>query len=305
MKNKVSEILSNYSHESLGVRSNLYRLLSQGNLSGTGNLIIYPVDQGFEHGPRAFLKNKDAFDPTYHPKLAIDAGLSAYAAPMGWLEAGADSFAGQIPLILKINSSNQLSPLPADQAITSSIDTALRIGCIGIGFTIYPGSSCNLDQLRDLSILTEEARQKGLIVVVWSYPRGETIDKESETSLDTIAYGAHMAAQMGAHIIKVKLPSEKISGKNSKKDYENSDVPFKDLSDRVSHVVKSCFNGKRIVIFSGGEAKSKEDVINDAKAILKGGGNGSIIGRNCFQRSRDESLELLKEMTKIFKSNEI
>jgi class I fructose-bisphosphate aldolase len=297
----VSSILSHYRHEPMGVQTNLYRLLNHGALSGTGRLIIYPVDQGFEHGPRAFLKNTHAMDPVYHPTLAIEAGLSAYAAPLGWLEAGMSECVGKIPMILKINSSNQLAPSPADQALTASVDTAVRMGCIGIGFTMYPGSPCHLDQLRDLAVLCEEARQKGLLVIVWSYPRGD-LDKKAEQALDVVSYGAHMAAQMGAHIIKVKLPKATIAGKHSKEDYDKANVFYDQLSDRVHHVVQSCFHGKRLVIFSGGEAKTTQDVLSDARAIKEGGGHGSIIGRNCFQRPREEALSLLKDMIALFKS---
>src|ERR1700741_515348 len=133
-------ILSNYESDNPGVKANLHRILMQGRLGGTGKLIILPVDQGFEHGPaRSFSVNEPAYDPHYHYQLAIDAGLSAYAAPLGMLEAGADKFAGQIPTILKVNSSNSWAG-GANQAVTGSVDDALRLGCSAIGFTIYPGS---------------------------------------------------------------------------------------------------------------------------------------------------------------------
>ena len=124
------------------MKGNLCRMLMQGRLGGTGKMIILPVDQGFEHGPaRSFAPNPAAYDPHYHYQLAIDAGLNAYAAPLGMIEAGADTFAGQIPTILKMNSSNSLVPgsAPFNQAITASVDDALRLGCAAIGFTVYPG----------------------------------------------------------------------------------------------------------------------------------------------------------------------
>lgn len=301
---KVKKILSYYESDNPGTKTNLARLLMHGRLSGTGRMIILPVDQGFEHGPRTFVPNLPAFDPHYHFQMAVDAGLSAYAAPLGWLEAGADTFAGAVPTILKINSSNTLygkSNAP-DQAVTGSIADALRLGCSAIGFTIYPGSNASLEMFEEIRDLALEAKSCGLAVVIWSYARGE-ISKAGETALDVIAYGAHMAALLGAHIIKVKLPTAHLEMEEAKKIYQNSPIKIESLEDRVRHVVQSCFNGRRLVVFSGGEAKSVSDVMNDAQAIAAGGGNGSIIGRNCFQRPRLEALDMLKEMTDIFRKN--
>lgn len=298
---KVQKILSHYNGENPGCKANLARFLMHGRLAGTGRLLIYPVDQGFEHGPRTFLANKEAFDPLYHFKLAVDAGLSAYAGPLGWLSAGADAYAGQIPLILKINSSNSLlnKSLPPDQAVTGSVDDALRLGCSAIGFTIYPGSDASLEQFEEIRALAAEARAKGLAVIIWSYARGN-MSKEGETALDVIAYGAHIACLLGAHIVKVKLPSAHLEQTEAKKLYENL-VMFGTLEARVRHVVQSCFDGRRIVIFSGGEAKDLGDVYKDAQAIADGGGNGFIMGRNCFQRPRDQAMEMLDNVIQIFK----
>ena len=149
----VQKILANYEGDTPGVKANLCRMLMQGKLGGTGKMIILPVDQGFEHGPaRTFAPNPAAYDPHYHYQLAIDAGLSAYAAPLGMIEAGADTYAGQIPTILKVNSANSLMSDTAgkNQAITAGVDDALRLGCSAIGFTIYPGSDCALDMYEEI-----------------------------------------------------------------------------------------------------------------------------------------------------------
>ena len=303
MTERVREILSWYRGENPGVLSNLYRILSQGRLSGTGKLIILPVDQGFEHGPaRSFAPNPPAYDPWYHFQLAIDAGLNAYAAPLGFLEAGAAEFAGQIPLILKLNSHDVLQdekdPLGAQ---TASVDDALRLGCVGIGYTIYPGTAerrLQYEQLRELAL---EAKSVGLLVVVWSYPRGSALSKEGETALDVTAYAAHIAAQLGAHLIKVKLPSTHLEQSDAKKVYETQNVPRDTLSERVRHVVQSTFNGRRIVIFSGGAKKDDDKAIFDeARAIRDGGGFGSIIGRNSFQRKRADAIALLHRIMDIY-----
>jgi class I fructose-bisphosphate aldolase len=303
---KVKKILSYYESDCPGTKANIARILMHGRLGGTGKMVILPIDQGFEHGPgRSFAINPAAYDPLYHYQMAVDAGLSAYAAPLGMLEAGASTFAGAIPTILKINSSNSLIPGgdEADQAITGSVADALRLGCSAIGFTIYPGSNASLSMLEELRELTEEAKSVGLAVIVWSYTRGN-MSKEGETAVDVIAYGAHMAALMGAHIIKVKLPTDYLESPEAKKEYLAHKVDIHTLTARVRHVVEACFQGRRLVVFSGGAAKDLAGVYEDAKAIRDGGGNGSIIGRNAFRRPRTEAMEMLDTLVKIYQGKQ-
>ena len=166
----VKNILGWYEADNPGSKANLARILNHGQLGGTGKLVILPVDQGFEHGPaRSFAPNPAAYDPHYHYQLAIDAGLSAYAAPLGMIEAGASTFAGQIPTILKCNSSNSLAT-NKDQAVTAGVKDALRLGCAAIGFTIYPGSEFAYPQLEELRELTAEAKASGLAHCRRSFP---------------------------------------------------------------------------------------------------------------------------------------
>ena len=300
----IKRILSYYESDNPGVKANLARILMAGKLGGTGKLVILPVDQGFEHGPvRSFAKNSPAYDPHYHFKLAIDAGLSAFAAPLGMLEAGADTFAGQIPLIMKINSSNSLSneKTAPSQAITGSVSEAIRLGCSAVGFTIYPGSEMALDMISDIQEIAVEAKDAGLAVVVWSYPRGGNISKEGETAIDIVSYAAHMAALVGAHIIKVKPPTSYIEQDEAKKVYLSENIPISSLNERIKHVVQSCFNGKRLVVFSGGSSKDKESLLKEIKELFLGGANGSIIGRNSFQRPYTEAIALLNQIIDIYK----
>jgi class I fructose-bisphosphate aldolase len=299
---RVKKILSWYASDNPGTLANLHRLLMTGKLAGTGKLVILPVDQGFEHGPaRSFAPNPEGYDPDYHFQLALDAGCNAYAAPLGFIEAGAARFAGQIPTILKLNNSDSLAKMSAPiSAITGSVDEALRLGCSAIGYTIYPGSSARNEMYRDLRDLTEEAKRKGLAVVVWSYPRGEGLSKDGETAIDVVAYAAQIAAQLGAHVIKVKPPKDFIEQAEAKKVFEKHAIPTKTLADRVRHVVQSAFGGKRIVIFSGGEAKGTEDILKEVSEIAAGGGFGSIMGRNSFQRPKPEALKLLADVMKIY-----
>lgn len=302
---RVKDILSNYESDNPGTKNNLARLLGHGRLGGTGKMIIYPVDQGVEHGPtRSFGKNAAGFDPHYHWQLAIDAGLNAFASTLGMLEAGADTFAGQIPTILKVNHSNSLSRMKedADQAVVGTVDDALRLGCTAIGFTIYPGSDNCFNQMEELRELSYEAKRAGLAVVAWSYARGGNLSKQGETALDVISYAAHLVTSMGAHVIKVKLPTDALELDAAKKVYEEVKVPRSNLTDRVKDVVNACYAGRRLVVFSGGEAKDTKGLMDEAKAIRDGGGNGSIIGRNVFQRPRDEAMALLDQMVEIYKS---
>jgi class I fructose-bisphosphate aldolase len=304
MTKRVREILSYYDSENAGVRNNLARMLNHGKLAGTGKFVILPVDQGFEHGPaRSFAVNPPAYDPRYHFQLALDAGCNAYAAPLGFLEAGAAEYAGELPLILKLNNHDVLhdekDPLPS---VTGSVRDALRLGCAAIGFTIYPGSSQAQTMYQQIREIGAEAKAHGLAVVVWSYPRGSTISKQGETAIDVVAYAAQIAAQLGAHIIKVKPPTSHIEQPEAKKAYESNRVPLEPLSARVRHVVQSAFDGRRIVIFSGGPREGDDQLLGEVREIHAGGGFGSIIGRNSFQRPKPDALALLGKIMEIYKS---
>ncbi len=300
---KVKKILSCYESDNVGTKTNIARILMHGKLAGTGKVVILPVDQGFEHGPdRSFAMNPDAYDPHYHFQLAIDAGLNAYAAPLGMIEAGADTFAGGIPTILKVNSSNSLhnGGTAPHQATTASVKDALRLGCSAIGFTIYPGSDAAFDMFEEIREMAEEAKAHGLAVVIWSYPRGGDLSKIGETAMDICTYAAHMAALLGAHFIKVKPPTQALENLEAVKVYEKVKIPVSTLEDRIRHVMKATFNNRRIVIFSGGAAKSEQDVYSEIRDLYKGGANGSIIGRNVFQRPREEALKMLENIIQIY-----
>ena len=302
----VKKIIDGYENENAGVKSNLVRMLNHGKLAGTGKMVILPVDQGFEHGPaRSFAKNPDGYDPHYHYQLAIDAGTNAYAATLGSLQAGAETFAGQVPTILKYNSNNSLASAKNqdyNMAVTASIQDALEMGCTAVGFTIYPGSDNQFDMMEEVRDMIREAKDYGLPSVVWAYARGEGITKEGQTAMDVIAYSAHLACMLGAHVVKVKLPGDHLMQKEAKKAFEDNNIDISSPAARVKEVVRSCFNGRRMVVFSGGAAKGADAVFDDAKAIKKGGGNGSIIGRNSFQRKKKDGLEMLGKIMDIYKS---
>ena len=302
MTPRVCEILGWYGADNVGTLTNLARLLNHGRLGGTGKLVILPVDQGFEHGPaRSFAPNPSAYDPRYHFELAIAAGCNAYAAPLGFIEAGARDYAGEIPLILKINDDDTLhSDADPEQSLTASVADALRLGCVAVGFTIYPGSARQLAMFEKLRTTAEEARRVGLAVVVWSYPRGAGLSKAGETAIDVVGYGAQIAAQLGAHIVKVKLPTAHIEQDEARKVYEAQAIPVATLEDRVRHVVDCAFAGRRILIFSGGATETDDVLLDQVRAIHAGGGFGSILGRNSFQRSRTDALAMLNHVIEIY-----
>ena len=302
MKKRVREILSWYGSDNPGTLTNLARLLNHGKLGGTGKLVILPVDQGVEHGPgRSFAPNPAGYDPRYHFELAIEAGLNAYAAPLGFLEAGARDYAGDLPLILKLNNRENLNnERDPNQAVTGSVEAALRLGCVAIGYTVYPGSALRIEMYEKLQALTEEAKRHGLVVVAWSYPRGSAISKDGETALDVSAYAAQIVAQLGAHIIKVKPPTAFVEQEEARKAYEKAGMPTGTLAERIKHVVDSAFAGRRVIIFSGGAAKGETEIYEEIRGIRDGGGFGSIMGRNAFQRPRDKALELLHNVVQIY-----
>ena len=221
-----------------GVKGNLARLLMHGRLAGSGKLVILPVDQGYEHGPaRSFAANPPAYDPHYLYQLALDAGLSGYAAPLGLLQQGADTYAGQLPTILKMNSANSLAGGAPDQAVTASVKDALQLGCVGVGFTIYPG----LRRLLRHDGGAPRHHPRGQVLradrgrLVLSARRQGQARRPRSTSC---AYAAHMAALMGANIIKVKPPTDELDLDAAKKVYEAEDIDRSTLAARIRHVMQ-------------------------------------------------------------------
>lgn len=301
MSTRVDEILSWYPTADPRTIGNLRRMLVHGRTGGTGKLVVLPVDQGFEHGPgRSFAANPAGYDPRYHAQLAVDAGCSAHALPLGACELVAPRYAAELPLILKCNSSDSLyvgtDPEPA---VTASVEDAVRLGCVAVGFTIYPGSAGRNRMYEQLRSLARDADAAGLVLVVWSYPRGSGISKDGQTAVDVVAYAAHLAAQLGAHVIKVKPPTEHIESDQARAALDKAGVPLGTLADRVRHVVQSAFDGHRIVIFSGGAAKETAAVLEENRQTALGGGFGTIMGRNSFQRPHDEAVQLLHDVMDI------
>jgi class I fructose-bisphosphate aldolase len=294
-------MLGRYDGERPGVKANLARLLMHGSTGGSGSLVILPVDHGFEHGPAAsFSKYPAGYDPHTHFQLAVDAGVSALAAPLGFLATGADRFAGEVPLILKANNGDSLSTVK-DQAVTASVRDALELGCAAVGYTIYPGSPQQYEMFEEVREGIAEARAAGLATVVWAYPRGGDLEPEDESALDVVAIAAQVAVQLGAHIVKVKIPTARVARRANQAAYADSSVDLSATENRIAHVVQAAFGGRRLVVFSGGAAKDAGSLLEDARAVRLGGGHGSMVGRNCFQRSQDDALRLITQLCAIYR----
>ena len=282
---RINEILSWYPALTGEQSENLLKFLTYGRIGGSGKFVILPVDQGFEHGPgRSFESNPAMYDPVNQAELAIAAGCNAYAAPLGALEAAFDATkrAG-IPTILKINSHDLMMPDDYDPypAITSWAEDAVRLGSSAVGFTIYPGSVY--------------ARGSGLIPA-----SSETASKDIETAVDVIAYGVQIACLLGAHIVKCKTPKPIVGMKDSIKRGVYKNVSTGTVEDCIRIIMKAGFNGHRIVINSGGEARETGAILEEVRQLSSGGSFGSIVGRNAFQRSHNEAVELLHKIQDVY-----
>ncbi|QIM22991.1 class I fructose-bisphosphate aldolase [Phycicoccus sp. HDW14] len=301
MSRAVDEILSWYPADQPATLRRLRRILEQGRTGGSGRLVVLPVDQGVEHGPgRSFAVNPAGYDPRYHARLALDAGCSAHALPLGAARVVAPAYAQDLPLILKCNGADGLfvggDPQPA---VVAGVEEALALGCAAVGFTIYPGSARRNAMYEQLRALARDADAAGLPLVVWSYPRGSGVSQEGRTAVDVVAYAAHLACQLGAHIVKVKPPSPFLESDAARTALTGAGVPLDTLADRVRHVVQSAFDGRRIVIFSGGAAKGTAEVLEENRQTAAGGGFGTIMGRNSFQRPHGQAVRLLRQVMDI------
>ena len=302
---KAAQILSWYPQLNEAQKERFLRIIEYGRIGGSGKFVILPVDQGFEHGPgRSFEANDDGYDPCYHARLAIEAGCNAYAAPLGAIEAAYDILQrAKIPTILKVNSHDLMMPDSSDPfpAVTSWVEDAQELGCAAVGFTIYPGSLHSREMYQQVRELVRDAKKTGLLVVLWAYPRGSGLpSKEAETALDVVCYAVHIACQLGAHIIKCKPTTPLIAlAENIKRGlYKN--IALDSLSARTKMVIKSAFQGHRVVIHSGGEAKKEEEVLAEVRQLKEGGSFGSIVGRNAFQRPKEEGISLLHKIQDIY-----
>ena len=283
-----------------GKRARLHRLLFEFG-PGNGTLMLLPIDQGIEHGPRDFFPNPASKDPEYQFKLAAEAGYSALACQIGMAEKYYPDYAGSVPLILKVNGKTDVPP--SDQALStlnSSVEDAVRLGADAVGYTMYLGSPRQGEDLEQLRQVRQDCDRFGMPLVVWAYPRGEAIHKKGgASSFYAIDYAARMAMEMGADVVKLNMP--KI---NADKD-KGSPAPYNEgnftQEDAIRHCVESA--GRSLVVLSGGSRIDDDQLLEQTRFVMEAGGSGVIYGRNVWQREWNEALEIVEQIKEMLLAN--
>ena len=276
-----------------GKRARLRRLLFEFG-PGNGTLMLLPIDQGIEHGPRDFFPNPASKDPEYQFRLAAEAGYSALACQIGMAEKYYPDYAGQVPLILKVNGKTDIPP--SDEAFSTcnaSVEDAVRLGADAVGYTLYVGSPRQGEDLAQLKRVREDCDRYGMPLIVWSYPRGRDIEKKGgQTSFYAIDYAARMAMEMGADVVKLNFPKfDPEKDKDSPAPYNEMDVS---PDEAVQQIVASA--GRSLVVLSGGSKADDDVVLGHTRTIMQAGGTGVIFGRNVWQREWDDALEIIEQI---------
>jgi fructose-bisphosphate aldolase, class I len=276
-----------------GKRARLHRLLYEFG-PGNGTLMLLPIDQGIEHGPRDFFPNPASKDPEYQFKLAAEAGYSALACQIGMAEKYYPDYAGRVPLILKVNGKTDVPP--SDEAFSTcnaSVEDAVRLGADAVGYTLYVGSPRQDQDLAQLKSVREDCDRYGMPLVIWAYPRGRDIDKKGgQLSFYAIDYAARLAMEMGADIVKLNMPKlDPDKAKDSPAPYNEMDV---DIEEAVNQIVASA--GRALVVLSGGSRADDDVVLGHTRTIMQAGGSGVIFGRNVWQREWSEALEIIEQI---------
>lgn len=279
-----------------GKRARLHRLLYRyGPANGT--LLLLPLDQGLEHGPRDFFPNPDSADPDYQLRLVQEGGFSGIALQIGVAGKYLHPFAGRVPLVLKLNGKTEIPTDPQPLSpLLASVEDAVRLGADAIGYTLYVGSGRQADDFAQFRAVRQEAERYGMPIVVWAYPRGEAIDaKGGRDSLWAIDYAARVALEVGADVVKVNFP------KLSLEQDLRSPKPYSELAfseeEAISRVVASA--GKALVLFSGGERVGDEELLRKARQGMAAGATGLIFGRNIWQRPFNEALAISRQLAEL------
>jgi fructose-bisphosphate aldolase, class I len=281
-----------------GKRTRLRRLLFEFG-PGNGTLLLLPIDQGIEHGPRDFFANPDSKDPEYQFHLAAEAGYSAIACQIGLAEKYYPDYAGQVPLLLKVNGKTDIPPADDPLSTTNaSVEDAVRLGADAVGYTLYVGSPRQDADLHQLKGVREDCDRYGMPLVIWAYPRGSAVKaKGGQDSFYAIDYAARLAMEMGADIVKLNLPKPEA--------HPDSPAPYNELEvtqeEAVQQVVSSA--GRSLVVLSGGSKIDDDALLNQTRYIMEAGGQGVIYGRNVWQRPHAEALEIIDQIKEIMLSN--
>jgi class I fructose-bisphosphate aldolase len=291
-------------------------LFGHGRLGGTGYLSILPVDQGIEHSAGAsFAPNPAYFDPENIVKLALEAGCNAVASTLGVLGSVARKYAHKIPFILKINH-NELLSLPAihDQTLFASVEQAYDMGAAAVGATVYFGSPECRRQIQEISEAFARAHELGMATILWAYLRNPGFVKDGtdyHTAADLTGQANHLAATIGADIVKQKQPTNNGGytaigfGKTDKRVYSEltTDHPI----DLTRYQVANCYMGRIGLINSGGASGAADFPEAVATAVInkRAGGMGLISGRKAFQRPMAEGIKLLNAIQDVYLCPEV
>jgi class I fructose-bisphosphate aldolase len=283
-----------------GKRTRLRRLLFEFG-PGHGTFLFLPIDQGIEHGPRDFFPNPASKDPEYQFNLAAEAGYSAIACQIGLATKYYPDYAGQVPLILKVNGKTDIPP--SDDALSTtnaSVEDAVRLGADAVGYTLYVGSPRQDADLHQLKGVREDCDRYGMPLVIWAYPRGAAIDKKGgHQSFYAIDYAARLAMEMGADVVKLNMP--KIDPEKDK----DAPAPYNEMEvsqeEAVQHVVSSA--GRSLVVLSGGSRVDDDKLLDQTRFIMEAGGSGVIYGRNVWQREHAAALEIIEQIKEIMLSS--
>ena len=283
-----------------GKRTRLRRLLFEFG-PGNGTLMLLPIDQGIEHGPRDFFPNPASKDPEYQFRLAAEAGYSAIACQIGLASRYYPDYAGQVPLILKVNGKTDIPP--ADEALSTcnaSVEDAVRLGADAVGYTLYVGSPRQDQDLAQLRVIREDCERYGMPLVIWSYPRGAALDaKGGQTTFYAIDYAARMAMEMGADVVKLNMP--KIDAEKDKL----TPAPYNEMEVTQEDAIRQCVAsaGRSLVVLSGGSKIDDDQLLQQTRFIMEAGGSGVIYGRNVWQREWGEALEIIEQIKEIMLSS--
>lgn len=283
----------------VGKRTRLHRLLYKyGPANGT--LLFLPIDQGLEHGPRDFFANPPAKDPEFQLRIAREGGFSGIVFQIGLAEKYMQRYAGEVPLILKLNGKTEI---PSDSAPISpciaTVEDAVRLGADAVGYTLYVGTELQDEDFAQFRQVREEADRYGMPVIVWSYPRGEFIEaKGGKSSLYAVDYAARVANELGADIVKLNMPRiDPVKDQLAPKPYNTLHVTREEATRMV---VESA--GRALVVFAGGEKESDEELIAKARIAMDAGATGLIFGRNVWQRSHEEALAMSHRISEMLKN---
>lgn len=283
-----------------GKRARLHRLLYEFG-PGNGTLMLLPIDQGIEHGPRDFFPNPASKDPEYQFKLAAEAGYSALACQIGMAEKYYPDYAGRVPLILKVNGKTDIpSSAKALSTCNATVEDAVRLGADAVGYTLYVGSPRQDEDLAQLRQVRQDCDRFGMPLVIWSYPRGEAIDaKGGRDSFYAIDYAARLAMEMGADVVKLNMP--KINPETDK----NAPAPYNEMEVTQEEAIRQCVEsaGRALVVLSGGSKVDDDIVLTNTRQVMDAGGSGVIFGRNVWQREWNEALEIVAKIKETLVSN--